>query len=67
MKMDIGLISGFFQKFSSPVHILPVEVRYGLEQLVRGGSWAKLSRYSLTDEPNNISYENNESSVSLYQ
>ena len=55
----------FSREFSSPVNIMPVEVRYGFGATgKRKGSWAKLSRYSLTDEPNNISYESdNESSV----
>jgi len=55
----------FSREFSSPVHIMPVEVRYGFGATgKRKGSWAKLSRYSLTDEPSNISYESdNESSV----
>ena len=55
----------FSREFFTPVNIMPVEVRYGFGATgKRKGSWAKLSRYSLTDEPKNISYESdNETSV----
>ena len=56
----------FSREFSSPVNFLPFEVRYGVGATgKRTGSWvlSALTRNSIQDEPNNIKYDNNGSTL----
>ena len=51
----------FSREFAAPINIIPLEVRYGFGATgKRRGSWANLSRKSLIDEPDNISYESDD-------
>ena len=50
----------FSREFASPVNFLPLEIRYGVGATgKKTGSWSlsALTRKSIEDEPNNISYD----------
>ena len=52
----------FSREFSSPINVLPFEIRYGVGATgKRTGSWvlSNLTRNSIQDEPKNISYDSN--------